>query len=200
MKAIVLNAGYGGRLRPTTDELPKCLLPVDEDRPVLEVQLCTLARCGIRHVTMMIGYGAEKIEYFLATHPIPSLTVETRFNPFFATTNTAVTCWLGSGGPEFTALGRLWRLGVPVPYPVQLQGTELLLEYLDEPSANLDSEGDVALLSCISDLKQRGATVVMISHRPNTFGVVDKLLVMKDGTAEAFGPRNDVIALVFSSR
>ena len=33
---------------------------------------------------------------------------------------------------EFTALCRLWRLGAPVPYPVQLQGTELLLEYLDE--------------------------------------------------------------------
>jgi RIO kinase 1 len=33
---------------------------------------------------------------------------------------------------EFTALCRLWRLGVPLPYPVQLQGTELLLEYLDE--------------------------------------------------------------------
>lgn len=34
---------------------------------------------------------------------------------------------------EFTALCRLWRLGAPVPYPVQLHGTELLLEYLDEP-------------------------------------------------------------------
>ncbi len=34
---------------------------------------------------------------------------------------------------EFTALCRLWRLGAPVPYPVQLDGTELLLEYLDEP-------------------------------------------------------------------
>jgi RIO kinase 1 len=34
---------------------------------------------------------------------------------------------------EFTALSRLWRLGAPVPYPVQLHGTELLLEYLDEP-------------------------------------------------------------------
>ncbi|MGH4007581.1 MAG: serine protein kinase RIO [Pseudonocardiaceae bacterium] len=34
---------------------------------------------------------------------------------------------------EFTALCRLWRLGAPVPYPVQLHGTELLLEFLDEP-------------------------------------------------------------------
>jgi choline kinase len=94
MKAIVLNAGYGGRLRPATNGLPKCLLPVEADHSVLEVQLRTLARCGIRHVTIMIGYEAEKIERFLVTHPIASLTVQTRYNPFFATTNTAVTCWL----------------------------------------------------------------------------------------------------------
>jgi choline kinase len=42
----------------------------------------------------MVGYEAEKIEHFLATHTIGSLTVQTRYNPFFATTNTAVTCWL----------------------------------------------------------------------------------------------------------
>jgi choline kinase len=94
MKAIVLNAGYGARLRPTTDSVPKCLVPVNADHPVLEVQLNTLARCGIRDVTMMVGYGAVKIERFLAAHPIPSLTVQTSYNPFFATTNTAVTCWL----------------------------------------------------------------------------------------------------------
>ena len=70
MKAIVLDAGYGGRLRPTTNGLPKCLLPVDADHTVLEVQLRTLARCGIRHVTIMVGYEAEKIEHFLATHTI----------------------------------------------------------------------------------------------------------------------------------
>ncbi|HEX7229804.1 MAG TPA: phosphocholine cytidylyltransferase family protein [Candidatus Binatia bacterium] len=94
MKAIVLNAGYGRRLRPATDNLPKCLLPIDADHPLLETQLRTLARCGIRHVTIMVGYGAEKIEHFLTTHPIMPLTVQTRYNPFFATTNTAVTCWL----------------------------------------------------------------------------------------------------------
>ena len=65
---------------------------------------------------------------------------------------------------------------------------------LDEPSSNLDSDGDVALLSCITDLKERGATVILVSHRPNTLGVVDKLLVLKDGMAEAFGPRSEVIA------
>jgi ABC-type protease/lipase transport system fused ATPase/permease subunit len=64
---------------------------------------------------------------------------------------------------------------------------------LDEPSSNLDSDGDASLLGCISDLKTRGVTVVIISHRPNTLGVVDKLLVKKEGIAELFGPRNEVI-------
>ena len=67
------------------------------------------------------------------------------------------------------------------------------LVVLDEPSSNLDSEGDAALLACITDLKRRGATVVIISHRPNTLGVVDKLLVLKEGTAQLFGPRNEVM-------
>ena len=67
------------------------------------------------------------------------------------------------------------------------------LVVLDEPSSNLDSEGDAALLTCMTELKQQGTTVIMISHRPNTFSVVDKLLVLKDGAAEAFGPRNEVI-------
>ena len=67
------------------------------------------------------------------------------------------------------------------------------LVVLDEPSSNLDSDGDAALLACITDLKKRGATVVIISHRPNTLGVVDKLLVLREGTAELFGPRNEVI-------
>ena len=67
------------------------------------------------------------------------------------------------------------------------------LVVLDEPSSNLDSDGDAALLACITELKMRGATVVIISHRPNTLGVVDKLLVMKEGAVELFGPRNEVI-------
>ena len=99
-KAIILSAGRGGRLLPLTAELPKCLLPVDADRPVLELQLRMLAQCGIQRVTVMVGFGAKKVERFLATHPIENLEVHTRYNPFFRTTNTLVTCWLAI--PEMT--------------------------------------------------------------------------------------------------
>jgi ABC-type protease/lipase transport system fused ATPase/permease subunit len=67
------------------------------------------------------------------------------------------------------------------------------LVVLDEPSSNLDSDGDTALLSCIAELKKRGTTVVIISHRPNTLGAVDKLLLLRDGALEMFGPRDEII-------
>jgi len=100
MKAIVLSAGLGRRLRPTTTELPKCLLSVNGEHPVLELQLRALARCGIQRIAIMVGYGAEKVERFLTTHCPARLDVHTRYNPFFATTNTMVTCWLAI--PEMT--------------------------------------------------------------------------------------------------
>jgi PrtD family type I secretion system ABC transporter len=68
------------------------------------------------------------------------------------------------------------------------------LVVLDEPNSNLDAEGDAALAECIRQLKRRGTTVVLISHRPTTLGVVDKLLVLKDGMAVTFGSRAEVLA------
>ncbi|WP_420965870.1 type I secretion system permease/ATPase [Bradyrhizobium sp. B120] len=68
------------------------------------------------------------------------------------------------------------------------------LVVLDEPSSNLDSEGDAALAECIMQLKRRGATVVIISHRPATIGVVDKVLVLREGVVEMFGPRQEILS------
>lgn len=65
---------------------------------------------------------------------------------------------------------------------------------LDEPSSNLDADGDAALTDCIMQLKKSGTTVVIVSHRPNTIGVVDKLLVLRDGVAEMFGPRAEIMS------
>lgn len=65
---------------------------------------------------------------------------------------------------------------------------------LDEPSSNLDQEGDVALMNCLLQLKQRGATIVLVSHRPSTIGIVDKILFLRDGAVEMFGERAEVMA------
>jgi ATP-binding cassette, subfamily C, type I secretion system permease/ATPase len=64
---------------------------------------------------------------------------------------------------------------------------------LDEPNANLDSEGEAALLQAIRDAKAHGAIVIMIAHRAHALSVCDKVLVLKDGLQAAFGPRDEVL-------
>jgi choline kinase len=94
MKAIILSAGQGKRLGPLTRSTPKCLLPVKDDVPVLGHQLKALAACGVHDVTVMVGFGAEQVERYLADHPVPGLRARTCFNPFYATSDNLVTCWL----------------------------------------------------------------------------------------------------------
>jgi ABC-type protease/lipase transport system fused ATPase/permease subunit len=65
---------------------------------------------------------------------------------------------------------------------------------LDEPNASLDAEGEQALMSAIEAMKANGATVVIISHKIGVFRVADKLLAMRDGRMELFGPREAVMA------
>ena len=100
MKAIILSAGQGKRLLPLTETTPKCLLPVDGERPALEIQLRGLAACGIQHATIMVGFGADKVEDFLSTCALPEISVTTRFNPFFEVSNNLATCWTAI--PEMT--------------------------------------------------------------------------------------------------
>ena len=64
---------------------------------------------------------------------------------------------------------------------------------LDEPNANLDEAGEKALVEAIADLKRRGKTVVLITHRQSTLAVVDKLVVLAEGELAAYGPRDDVL-------
>ena len=63
---------------------------------------------------------------------------------------------------------------------------------LDEPNANLDDAGDAALVKAIQDLKARGRTVFVITHRLNVLAIADRLLVLNNGVIQADGPREEV--------
>jgi ATP-binding cassette subfamily C exporter for protease/lipase len=65
---------------------------------------------------------------------------------------------------------------------------------LDEPNSNLDDAGESALVAAISDLRQRGRTVVLITHRSTVLGASNKLLVLADGTSRLFGATREVLA------
>ena len=65
---------------------------------------------------------------------------------------------------------------------------------LDEPNSSLDEAGDLALANAIAALKQLGTTFVVMTHRTSVLGVADKMLIMRDGAQQAFGPRDEVLA------
>lgn len=77
MKAIILAAGEGRRLRPLTDDRPKCLVPF-LGQPLIEHTLRTLRGAGISDITVVTGYRADRLE---------DLDVRTRHNPSYASTN-----------------------------------------------------------------------------------------------------------------
>ena len=68
------------------------------------------------------------------------------------------------------------------------------LVVLDEPNANLDDVGEKALVDALAALKARGATVILISHRPNVLCAVDKVLMLRDGAVHMLGSRDEVFA------
>jgi ATP-binding cassette subfamily C exporter for protease/lipase len=69
-----------------------------------------------------------------------------------------------------------------------------VLVVLDEPNSSLDEAGDAALASAVLELKARGTTFVVMTHRTSVLAVADKMLVLRDGAMHAFGPRDDVLA------
>ncbi|MEC7641582.1 MAG: phosphocholine cytidylyltransferase family protein [Nitrospinota bacterium] len=90
MKAIILAAGEGSRLRPLTDSTPKCLVEL-AGKPLLDWQTHALRQCGIHNIIVVRGYLARKIDR-------PDL----RFydNRDYATTNMVASLWCAAR--EFT--------------------------------------------------------------------------------------------------
>ncbi|MDR3508789.1 MAG: type I secretion system permease/ATPase [Caulobacteraceae bacterium] len=70
------------------------------------------------------------------------------------------------------------------------------LVVLDEPNSSLDGEGEAALAQLIVRLKTRGATVVMIAHRPSALAGLDKVMVLVNGGLAAIGPVGQILPLI----
>jgi ATP-binding cassette subfamily C protein len=67
---------------------------------------------------------------------------------------------------------------------------------LDEPNANLDTDGERALIRAIEALRADGAIVILIAHRPSIMQAADKLMVLQDGKISQFGPRNSIAGMI----
>ena len=67
------------------------------------------------------------------------------------------------------------------------------LVVLDEPDAALDQEGEQALMRALMNAKEAGMTVLVTTQRRNILGAIEKILVLRDGMIELYGPRDQVL-------
>jgi ATP-binding cassette subfamily C protein len=97
---------------------------------------------------------------------------------------------VGEGGMALS-VGQRQRIGLARAF----YGNPFLV-VLDEPTSNLDAEGEEALTEAILNVRRRGGIVVVVAHRPKALEGVDHVLVVGDGRVQSFGPREEVLRKV----
>lgn len=97
---------------------------------------------------------------------------------------------IGEGGSALSA-GQRQRIGL-----ARALYRQPFLVVLDEPNANLDAEGEAAVVNAIAAVRARGGIAVVVAHRPSAIGAVDHVLVMDGGRQQMFGRRDDVLSKV----
>jgi ATP-binding cassette subfamily C exporter for protease/lipase len=95
---------------------------------------------------------------------------------------------LGDGGAGLSG-GQKQRLGL-----ARAMYGDPAVMVLDEPNSNLDEVGELALVQAVQGMRERGKTVVLITHRTSIISVTNKLLLLRDGALELFGPTQQVLA------
>jgi len=95
---------------------------------------------------------------------------------------------IGAGGVPLSG-GQRQRIGLA---RAVFRAPRLIV--LDEPNANLDAAGDQALGAALGRLRATGTTLVLVTQRTDILAVMDKILVLRHGVVEAFGPRDAVLA------
>jgi len=105
MQAVILAAGVAFRLRPLTNNTPKCLLKL-AGKTILERTISNLLYNGINDFVIVTGYLQEQIKYFISIQ-FPSLNVKYIFNDKYEVTNNIYSLWLTKsevGGKSFILL------------------------------------------------------------------------------------------------
>jgi ATP-binding cassette subfamily C exporter for protease/lipase len=101
---------------------------------------------------------------------------------------------LGDGGAGLSG-GQKQRIGLARA----MYGDPAFL-VLDEPNSNLDEGGEHALADALLTLRERGKTIILITHRSTAIGMTNKLLVLRDGRAPLFGATGQVLAALQEAR
>lgn len=94
---------------------------------------------------------------------------------------------IGHGGVALSG-GQRQRIGLARA----MYGNPSLI-VLDEPNANLDQDGERALMEAVTAMREAGTTVIIVSHKAGILDLADRLIVLNEGKLLAVGPRRDIL-------
>ena len=107
MKAVILAAGQGTRIRAVHGERPKCLIKVD-DKTILDHQIDGLSKAGIDDIAIVVGYEKQQIiRHVQKRFGRGTLRIHFIENPAFALTNNIYSLWMARdwlNGDKFACL------------------------------------------------------------------------------------------------
>lgn len=174
MKAVILAAGLGSRIRGVTHGRPKCLLSVGE-RAILDVQLEGLYRSGITDIGIVVGYrAAEIVRHVSVRHPEKVERLRVIANPRFASTNNMYSLWLARewiGASGFVCVNGDVLCHPDLLAVARLAGGDLCLlvdpEYREETTKVLiDGDRIVSLVKSLSREEASGTFANIAAFSP----------------------------------
>lgn len=148
-----------------------------------------------------VGYLSQEVELFPATiaeniarfdpqatdEKIMAAATAAQSHQLILNQKNGYLTRIGPGGVRLSG-GERQRIGLTRAF----YGTPRVM-VLDEPNSNLDTEGEQALESALSEARSRGTTVLLITHKPSIAVKCDRILMLRDGQVELYGPAADVL-------
>ena len=149
-----------------------------------------------QNVELFDGSIAENIARFGTIDPeaLQEAIALAGLNDFIASLPEGENTRIGEEG-AFLSGGQRQRIGLARA----IYGNPKLI-VLDEPNSSLDDAGEQALLSTLAELKARGCTLIVISHRTSILPAIDDILLLRDGAVMMYGRRDDVLARLEAPR
>ena len=179
MIGLILAAGAGRRLRPYTDTLPKALVPLDDERSVMDLTLKNFAEVGLTDVAIIIGYAAQQVEMRKAAlEERYGVNIELVFNDKAEEWNNAYSLWcardvLRSGaiianGDTIhpVSVEQLLLANASDQITLSLDNVKSLAD--EEMKVQLDSTGAVTLITKLMEPKTAAGEYIGVAHIPGS--------------------------------